>query len=114
MEELSFKENKYNNILFERTYPDEAPGWINSIYNEREAKIINCDQQIGSINFKFRYFKEDSDALNGDISTIGTFEYFEGNFIKIETKAINYNINLTITNPNSKTLELEIIISQLG
>ncbi len=114
MEELSFKENKYNNILFERTYPDEAPGWINSIYNEREAKIINCDQQIGSINFKFRYFKEDSDALNGDIATIGTFEYFEGNFIKIETKAINYNINLTITNPNSKTLELEIIINQLG
>lgn len=109
----NLEKKEFNNLFFNRLYPNEAVGWINGVYQQRvpviEAKTIQNDV----VKFKFNGFEENSKPLNGDKLTIGTFRYLQGNFLQIPTKAANYSLKLRLHNPIKNRVRLVLVINGL-
>ena len=67
-----FTSETYKDLLFDRSYSQPAPGWIDGVYYARKPVIHAHDLNKKNI-FECRFLEEDSGSLNGDVSTIGHF-----------------------------------------
>ena len=108
-----FTSETYKDLLFDRSYSQPAPGWIDGVYYARKPTIHEHDLNKKNI-FECRFLEEDSGSLNGDVATIGHFEYYEGTFLRVATLASNYKLTMTLKNPTNKSVQLDIIVNGLA
>lgn len=112
--DFDFENKTYADLVYDKSYPKESPGWVNGVYHEREAVVNKKEAKVGKVLFTVSGFEEDSGPLNGDALTVGNFRYLEGTFLNIKTKASNYSLKYKVHNPSSEPLSLTLVINGLN
>ena len=91
-----------------RKYP--KPGaWHGEIYAKRQVE----QQPAADHTLVYDKLIEQCPPLKDDAATIGTFNYYQGGHLLLQTQACNYQVSLTVTNPQAAPQTFTVVVNDL-
>lgn len=92
----------------DRQYPN--PGaWHGEVYARRT--VVESPSRDTTLAYTKR--TEQCPALNDDAATIGTFNYYQGGHLVLKALACNYEVALSVTNPQEAAQTFTVVINDL-
>ena len=103
-----YTQAKLTPFAIQCNYP--KPGaWQDQVYTKRV--VAKTPSQDTTLTYTKRV--EQCPALNDDAATIGTFKYYQGGHLVLKTKACNYAVSLTVTNPQKVAQTFTVVVNDL-
>ena len=98
--------------LLDREYPEPAEGWVDGVYNSRQAVETALPLQASpeGIHMRGNSFIEESNMLDGDPNTIARETYICGSVLHIDAFSVEYRVSLSLKG-TQENQELELLIN---
>lgn len=107
--------------IIERRYDKPAQGWVNGVYRQRQATETDVvsfpfppDRPAAPVRFTFHALRENTEAMDGDTASIGTFTYYSTTTLIAPMPARDWQVTLELANEGDAPVYARPLINELA
>lgn len=112
---FDFEAQPHDGMVTDRSYPNPTPGWVDGIYQWRQAVERPYEGGVGPIRFVTSHVTDTSEPLEeSDPNSGGTYNYINAPVLAFDAPALNYRATITVSNPGQTDATFVPVVNDLA